>query len=178
MLNLTILFFFRRWLVVPDTASYIRGWMQMVLTPNDLFSWNNKYSKYMAILLHYIHYNGFIANSFSYARWLTLCMLVSLSREGVVFFVFLSSSHLTEIHVLPPPVSETNWRFLFRPGDSPPPSSSKMASSFTGSAHSPFSGYDTLVLTLAICVPLASLQSWAYVLRKLTPALAFQHPEY
>ncbi len=37
---------------VPDTASYIRGWMQMVLTPNDLFSWNNKYSKYTIILLH------------------------------------------------------------------------------------------------------------------------------
>jgi hypothetical protein len=37
---------------VPDTASYIRGWMQMVLTPNDLFSWNNKYSKYMVILSH------------------------------------------------------------------------------------------------------------------------------
>jgi hypothetical protein len=26
--------------------------MQMVLTPNDLFSWNNKYSKYMVILSH------------------------------------------------------------------------------------------------------------------------------
>jgi hypothetical protein len=24
----------------------------MVLTPNDLFSWNNKYSKYMVILLY------------------------------------------------------------------------------------------------------------------------------
>jgi hypothetical protein len=35
--------------------------MQMVLTPNDLFSWNNKYSEYMAILLHYIHYNEFVA---------------------------------------------------------------------------------------------------------------------
>ncbi len=35
---------------VPDTASYIRGWMQMVLTPNDLFSWNNKYNEYV---LHY-----------------------------------------------------------------------------------------------------------------------------
>ncbi len=32
--------------VVPDTASYIRGWIQMVLAPNDLFSWNNKYNKY------------------------------------------------------------------------------------------------------------------------------------
>ncbi len=33
-------------IIVPDTASYIRGWIQMVLTPNDLFSWNNKYNKY------------------------------------------------------------------------------------------------------------------------------------
>ncbi len=33
-------------IIVPDTASYIRGWIQMVLAPNDLFSWNNKYSKY------------------------------------------------------------------------------------------------------------------------------------
>ncbi len=25
---------------------YIRGWMQMVIEPNDLFYWNNKYNKY------------------------------------------------------------------------------------------------------------------------------------
>ncbi len=30
----------------------------MVLTPNDYFSWNNKYSKYTIILSH-IHYNEF-----------------------------------------------------------------------------------------------------------------------
>ncbi len=83
----------------------------------------------------------------SHARWLTLCMLVSLSREGVVFLVFQPSSHFTEIHVLPPPVSEANWRSLSRPGVSPPPSSSKMASSFTGSAHSPFPGYDTILIS-------------------------------
>ncbi len=42
----------RQWnIIVPDMASYIRGWIQMVLTPNDLFSWNNKYSKYTIILL-------------------------------------------------------------------------------------------------------------------------------
>ncbi len=34
----------------------------MVLTPNDLFSWNNKYSKYRVTLLCYIHYNGFTAH--------------------------------------------------------------------------------------------------------------------
>jgi hypothetical protein len=31
----------------------------MVLAPNDLFSWNNKYSKYAVTLLH-LHYNEFI----------------------------------------------------------------------------------------------------------------------
>jgi hypothetical protein len=46
-------FFLFRWslekhcfVIVPYTASYIRGWIQMVLAPNDLFSWNNKYNKY------------------------------------------------------------------------------------------------------------------------------------
>ncbi len=43
--------------IVPNTASYIRGWIQMVLTPNDLFSWNNKYSKYT---------NIYIANTFTF----------------------------------------------------------------------------------------------------------------
>jgi hypothetical protein len=35
-------------------------------------------------------------------------MLVFLSREGVVFLVPLSSSHLTMVHVVSPPVSEAN----------------------------------------------------------------------
>ncbi len=69
-------------------------------------------------------------------------MLVALSREGVVFLVFLSPLHFTEIHVFPSPVSEANWRSLFRPGGLPP-TLSKMASSFTGSAHPPFPGCDT-----------------------------------
>jgi hypothetical protein len=34
----------------------------MVLTPNDLFSWNNKYSKYTDTLLH-LHYNESILYS-------------------------------------------------------------------------------------------------------------------
>jgi hypothetical protein len=76
----------------------------MVLTPNDLFSWNNKYNEYM--LHYYITIDSL--PSPSYARQLTLCMLVTLSREGVVFRVLLSSSHFTEIHVLPSPVSEAN----------------------------------------------------------------------
>jgi hypothetical protein len=34
----------------------------MVLTPNDLFSWNNKYSKYTVTLLN-LHYNELILYS-------------------------------------------------------------------------------------------------------------------
>ncbi len=34
----------------------------MVLTPNDLFSWNNKYSKYTVTLLH-LYYNESILYS-------------------------------------------------------------------------------------------------------------------
>jgi hypothetical protein len=34
----------------------------MVLTPNDLFSWNNKYSKYTVASLH-LHYNEYILYS-------------------------------------------------------------------------------------------------------------------
>jgi hypothetical protein len=34
----------------------------MVLTPNDLFSWNNKYSKYTVIFSH-IYYNEFTLRS-------------------------------------------------------------------------------------------------------------------
>ncbi len=127
---------------VPDTASYIRGWMQMVLTPNDLFSWNNKYSKYTVILPHIYTLQWIYSLSSGYAHQLTLCMRVTLSREGVVFFIFLPLLHFTEIHVLPSPVSELNWRSLFRPGRLPR-APSKMASSFTGSAHSPFPGCDT-----------------------------------
>ncbi len=77
----------------------------MVLTPNDLFSWNNKYSKYMVTLLRIYTLQWVNSPSSSYARQLTLCMLVTLSREGVVF---LSSFHFTKIHVLPSPVSEAN----------------------------------------------------------------------
>ncbi len=84
----------------------------MVLTPNDLFSWNNKYSKYTTILLHYIHQQWVHFPSSSRARQLTLCMLAFWSCEGVVFLVLLSSSHLTTYHVPPLPLSGANWRSL------------------------------------------------------------------
>ncbi len=72
-------------------------------------------------------------------------MLAFWSREGVIFLVLSSSSHLTMGHVFPLPVSEANWRSLFLLWGSAPPFP-KMAPSFTGSAHSPFPGYKTTVL--------------------------------
>jgi hypothetical protein len=87
-------------------------WHQMIYFPGTI----NTVSTGYIITLQWI-----LCQLSSYARWLTLCMLVSLSREGVVFLVFLPYCHFTEIHVLPPPVSEANWRFLSRPGVSPPP---------------------------------------------------------
>jgi hypothetical protein len=44
----------------------------MVLTPNDLFSWNNKYSKYTIILSHIHTLQRIHSSSSSYARHL-LC---------------------------------------------------------------------------------------------------------
>ncbi len=67
----TMLKIFLGYSTVPDTASYIRGWMQMVLAPNDLFSWNNKYSKYTVTLL-YLH-SWICSLSFNYAHQHSLC---------------------------------------------------------------------------------------------------------
>jgi hypothetical protein len=96
---------------VPDAASYIRGWIQMVLAPNDLFSWNNKYNKYN----NYSFTDTFTCFFLSYARQLTLCMLASRSHAGVVILGLLSSSHILSL-----PLSGINWRPLFPPRGSCP----------------------------------------------------------
>jgi hypothetical protein len=46
-------------------STYIRGWMQMVLSPNDLFSWN---SNTMSTMLQWVF--TLVAG---YARWHLLC---------------------------------------------------------------------------------------------------------
>ncbi len=114
----------------------------MVLTPNYLFSWNNKYSKHTVILSHYIHQQWIHFSSSSYARQLTLCMLVFWSCEGVVILVHSSSSHLTMYHVFPLPLSGANWRSLFPLWGSGSPLP-KMAPPSAGSAHTPLSGSET-----------------------------------
>jgi hypothetical protein len=68
--------------------------MQMVIAPNDLFSWNNRYNKYSVI-------NIFTHFLLSYARELTLCMLASWSHEGVVFLDFLPSPRFVTSFLFP-----------------------------------------------------------------------------
>ncbi len=100
--------------LVPDTASYIRGWIQMVLAPNDLFSWNNKYNKYNK-------YN--ITNTFnciSSAMHTTYSVHAGILKPWrgrlpwpLVVFSFC--------HVFSLPLSGLNWRSLFPPWGSGPP---------------------------------------------------------
>jgi hypothetical protein len=127
---------------VPDRASYTRGWIQKVLTPNDLFSWNNKYSNYTIILSRL--YTSTMDSLFIF-RLCTLTYSVHASFwscEGVVFLVLSLSSHFTTYHVFPLPLSRANWRSLSLLWGSGPPFP-KMAPPFTGSAHTPFPGSNT-----------------------------------
>ncbi len=99
---------------------YIRGWMQMVIAPNDLFSWNNKYNEYN------VTKDIYTFSSWSYARELTLCMLAFWSHEGVVFLDFLPFPHLVTSFHLPCLGSTDALSPLGRPG----PSTSKMPPPF------------------------------------------------
>jgi hypothetical protein len=119
---------------VPDTASYIRGWIQMVLAPNDLFSWNNKYNKYN----NYTFTDPFTCFFLSYAHQLTLCMLASWSHAGVVILGLLSSSHVLSL-----PLFGLNWRPCSCLGD-PAPLLPNMATLSTGSEHTPLLGSGTV----------------------------------
>jgi hypothetical protein len=148
-LNYTLLFP-TRLLTSEDECKWF--WHQMIYFPgtiNTVSTW----------LYYYIIYT-----TMDPLPTFQLCTLTYSVHAGIsepwrgrlpCFFVIFPS--LTEIHVLPPPVSQANWRSLFRPGDSPP-SFSKMASSFTGSAHSPFPGYDTLK-TVRPCEALYSVHN-------------------
>ncbi len=74
--------------VVPDTASYIRGWIQMVLAPNDYFPETiNTISTMNTILPTHSLVSS------RQCTLLTLCMLASWSHEGAVFLDLSSSSH-------------------------------------------------------------------------------------
>ncbi len=97
--------------------------MQMVLTPNDLFSWNSKIQWIQGISLH----------------------LMGLSHP----FPAMHATH--SVHAgsfepwrgrLPCLLAVFSFHSLSLPGESSPPFS-KMASSLTGSAHPPLPGCET-----------------------------------
>jgi hypothetical protein len=109
----TFLFTFMN-IIVPDKASYIRGWIQMVLAPNDLFSWNNRYNKY-------IEYN--ITDTFT-------CFFLAMHTPYSVHAGILKPwrgrlpwlpAVFSFYHVLFLPLSGLNWRSLFPPWGSGPP---------------------------------------------------------
>jgi hypothetical protein len=109
---------------------YIRGWMQMVIAPNDLFSWNNKAMSTMLL--------GIFTHS--------SCMLSTLTHSVHVRVLKPWRGRLPSVfssyHVFSPPLSGLNWRSLTPPGG-PGPFTSKMAALSTGSAHTPLPGFRT-----------------------------------
>ncbi len=121
-------------LSVPDTASYIRGWIQMVLAPNDLFSWNNKYNKYHRYNVIDIFTCFFLAMHTTHSVHAGILKPWRGPWPPAVFSFY---------HVFSLPLSRLNWRLLFPPWVSGPPFP-KMAPPFTGSAHTPLPGSGTL----------------------------------
>ncbi len=107
---------------------YIRGWIQMVLAPNDLFSWNNNTMSTMLTrvftlhLLSVMHVNTYSVHNRFLKPWWGRLLCFCSSR-----------------HVFSPSLARLNWRSL-TPTRGPSPPTPKVASFPTGSAHTPFSG--------------------------------------
>ncbi len=123
--------------------TYIRGWMQMVLAPNDLFSWNNNTMSYILTMdmLHYcclMHNDTYSVHDRSLKPWWS--RLPCLQSFCYVFS---------------PPLSGLNWRLTSLFGGPGPPTP-KMASPLLGSPHTPFPGSGTVIawsMCLFCCLP-------------------------
>jgi hypothetical protein len=110
----------------------------MVLAPNDLFSWNNKYIKY-------IEYD--ITDAFAYfflALHTTYSVHAGILKPWRGRLPWLPAI-FSFYHVLSLPLSGLSWHSLFLPWGSDPPFP-KMAPPSTGSAHTPLPGSGTLPL--------------------------------
>ncbi len=109
---------------------YIRGWMQMVLAQNDLFS--ETIIQWDAIpvmgMLHYCCTMHNDTHSVLNPSW---------SRGGVAFLA------LRHFYVFSTPLSGLNWCSLSVVGGPGPPTP-KVASPLLGSAHTPLPGYGTI----------------------------------
>ncbi len=114
----------------------------MVLAPNDLFSWNNKYNKYNEYSITDTFTCIFLAMHTTYS---VHAGILKPWRGRLPWpLVFFSSYHVFSL-----PLSGLNWRSLFPPWGSGPPFP-KMAPPFTGSAQTPLpgSGTSTMVKSL------------------------------
>ncbi len=110
----------------------------MVLAPNDLFSWNNKYNKYNEYNITDIFTCFFLA---MYTTYSLHAGILKPWRGRLPCLPVVFSSY----HVVSLPLSRLNWRSLFPPWGSGPPFP-KMAPSFTGSAHTPSPGSGTRII--------------------------------
>jgi hypothetical protein len=110
---------------------YIRGWMQMVLAPNDLFSWNNNTMKYNACN-GYLHY-----------CWSMHDDTYSVHDRPSKPWWGRLPCFRTFCYVFSPPLSRLNWRSL-SPIGGPGPPAPKVAFPLLGSAHTPFPGSRTI----------------------------------
>jgi hypothetical protein len=117
--------------------TYIRGWMQMVLAPDDLFSWNNNTMRHNAYD-RYLHY-----------CWLMLDDTYSVHDRSLKPWWGRLPCLQTSRYVFSPPLSRLNWRSL-SPTGGPGPPVPKMASPPLGSAHTPFPGSRTSTVTYLV----------------------------
>ncbi len=113
---------------------YIRGWMQMVLAPNDLFSWNNNTMKHNSC-------NGYVTHC---------CPMhndtYSVHDRSLKPWRSRPPCSQTFYYVFSPPLSGLNWCSL-SPIGGPGPPTPKVASPLLGSAHTPFPGSRTVKST-------------------------------
>ncbi len=106
----------------------------MVIAPNDLFSWNNRYNEYNVTVNIYTFFLKLYTWTYSVQARILKPWQGNLPRLPAI------SSFC---HVFPPPLSGFNWCSL-SPLEGPGPSTSKMAPLSTGSAHTPLPGFGTV----------------------------------
>jgi hypothetical protein len=116
--------------------TYIRGWMQMVLAPNDLFSWNKNTERHETFFRRDIIYFSYNArDTHSVHNYLLKPWRSRLLCSWSSCYIFL------------PPLSGTNWCSLSLFGGPGRPTP-KVASPFPGSTHTLSPGFRTTIFNV------------------------------